>query len=178
VLQAYLRESPEQLEQVIEWARTTPRAAPLVVRLVKGAYWDHEVVDARQHGWTPPVFEEKRESDRNFESLTRRLLEAWPYVRPAIASHNLRSVAHAIAVNRELGRSDGDLELQVLRGLGDDLAAALAELGMRVRIYCPVGDMVAGMSYLVRRLLENTSNESFLGEQQRGVSIDELLAAP
>ena len=178
VLQAYLRESPEQLEQVIDWARSTPRGSPLVVRLVKGAYWDHEVVDARQHGWTPPVFEEKRDSDRNFEVLTRRLLEAWPYVRPAIASHNLRSVAHAIAVNRELGRADGDLELQVLRGLGDDLAAALAELGMRVRIYCPVGDMVAGMAYLVRRLLENTSNESFLGDQQRGVSIDELLAAP
>ena len=66
----------------------------------------------------------------------------------------------------------------MLRGLGDDLAAALAQLGMRVRIYCPVGDMVAGMAYLVRRLLENTSNESFLGDQQRGVSIDELLAAP
>ena len=99
-------------------------------------------------------------------------------MRPAIASHNLRSVAHAIAVNRELGRADRDLELQVLRGLGDDLAAALAALGMRVRIYCPVGDMVAGMAYLVRRLLENTSNESFLGDQQRGVSIDELLAAP
>ena len=65
----------------------------------------------------------------------------------------------------------------MLRGLGDDLAAALASLGMRVRIYCPVGDMVAGMAYLVRRL-ENTSNESFLGDQQRGVSIDELLAAP
>jgi proline dehydrogenase len=178
VMQAYLRESPEQLERVIEWARGSGRATPPVVRLVKGAYWDHEVVDARQRGWTPPVFEEKRDSDRNFEALTRMLLEAWPHVRPAIASHNLRSVAHAIAVNRELGRADGDLELQVLRGLGDDLAAALAALGMRVRIYCPVGDMVAGMAYLVRRLLENTSNESFLGEQQRGVSIDELLAAP
>ena len=178
VLQAYLRESPEQLEQVIDWATRSERTQPLVVRLVKGAYWDHEVVDARQHGWTPPVFEEKRESDRNFEALTRRLLEAWPHVRPAIASHNLRSVAHAVAVNRELGRADGDLELQVLRGLGDDLAAALCEHDMRVRIYCPVGDMVAGMAYLVRRLLENTSNESFLSDQQRGVPIEELLAAP
>jgi proline dehydrogenase len=178
VMQAYLRESPAQLEQVIEWASGSARSVPLVVRLVKGAYWDHEVVDARQHGWTPPVFEEKRDSDRNFEELTRRLLEAWPHVRPAVASHNLRSVAHAIATARELGRDDSDLELQVLRGLGDDLAAALAALGMRVRIYCPVGDMVAGMAYLVRRLLENTSNESFLGDQQRGVPIEELLAAP
>jgi proline dehydrogenase len=178
VMQAYLRESPAQLERVIDWATASPREQPVVVRLVKGAYWDHEVVDARQHGWTPPVFEDKRESDRNFEALTRRLLEAWPHVRPAIASHNLRSVAHALAAARELGREDRDVEFQVLRGLGDDLAAALADLGQRVRIYCPVGDMVAGMAYLVRRLLENTSNESFLGEQQRGTPIDELLAAP
>jgi proline dehydrogenase len=178
VIQAYLRESPEQLEQVLGWAGTTEREQPLVVRLVKGAYWDHEVVDARQHGWTPPVFEEKRDSDRNFEALTRRLLEGWPHVRPAIASHNLRSVSHAIAVARELGREDRDVEFQVLRGLGDDLAAALAGVGHRVRIYCPVGDLVAGMAYLVRRLLENTSNESFLGEQQRGTPIEELLAAP
>jgi proline dehydrogenase len=178
VMQAYLRESPEQLERVIDWARATDRRPPLVVRLVKGAYWDHEVVEARQHGWTPPVFEQKAESDRNFEALTRRLLEAWPHVRPAIASHNLRSVAHSVAATRAAGREDRDLEVQVLRGLGDDLAAALASRGMRVRIYCPVGDMVAGMAYLVRRLLENTSNESFLGEQQRGVPIEELLAAP
>jgi proline dehydrogenase len=178
VIQAYLRESPEQLEQVLSWASSTAREQPLVVRLVKGAYWDHEVVDARQHGWTPPVFEAKRDSDRNFEALTRRLVEGWPHVRPAIASHNLRSVAHAVAVARELGREDRDVEFQVLRGLGDDLAAALADLGHRVRIYCPVGDLVAGMAYLVRRLLENTANESFLGEQQRGTPIEELLAAP
>ena len=178
VIQAYLRESPEQLEQVLEWSRGTEREQPLVVRLVKGAYWDHEVVDARQHGWTPPVFEQKRDSDRNFEALTRRLIEGWPHVRPAIASHNLRSVAHAVATARELGREDRDVEFQVLRGLGDDLAAALADLGHRVRIYCPVGDLVAGMAYLVRRLLENTANESFLGEQQRGTPIEELLAAP
>ena len=178
VMQAYLRESPEQLERVLDWASASRREQPIVVRLVKGAYWDHEVVDARQHGWTPPVFEDKRESDRNFEALTRRLLEAWPHARPAIASHNLRSVAHALAAARELGRDDRDVEFQVLRGLGDDLAAALADLGQRVRIYCPVGDMVAGMAYLVRRLLENTSNESFLGEQQRGTPIDKLLAAP
>jgi len=178
VMQAYLRESPEQLERVIEWAAAAGRRPPPVVRLVKGAYWDHEVVEARQHGWTPPVFEHKADSDRNFEALTKRLLEAWPHVRPAIASHNLRSVAHAVAANREAGREDRDLELQVLRGLGDDLAAALADQGMRVRIYCPVGDMVAGMAYLVRRLLENTSNESFLGDQQRGMPLEELLAAP
>ena len=178
VLQAYLRESPDQLDRILAWARATMRRPPLVVRLVKGAYWDHEVVEARQHGWQPPVFEVKADCDRNFEQLTRRLLEARPAVRVAIGSHNLRSVAHAIAVNRELEADDRDLELQVLRGLGDDLQHALSERGFRVRTYCPVGDLVAGMAYLVRRLLENTSNESFLNEQAKGVALEELLAAP
>ena len=178
VLQAYLRESPDQLDRILAWAQATERRPPLVIRLVKGAYWDHEVVEARQHGWTPPVFEVKAECDRNFEELTRRLLAARPAVRVAIASHNLRSVAHAIAVSRSLGADDGDLELQVLRGLGDDLQHALAERGYRVRTYCPVGDLVAGMAYLVRRLLENTSNDSFLNDQARGVALEELLAAP
>jgi proline dehydrogenase len=178
VIQAYLRDSPQTLEQVLDWARLHPRSRPLVVRLVKGAYWDQEIIEARRHGWPAPVFEQKAECDRNFETLTRRLLEARPFVRVAVASHNLRSVAHAIAVNRALGGDDRDLELQVLRGLGDDLQHALATLGMRVRTYCPVGDLVAGMAYLVRRLLENTSNESFLHEQARGVPLETLLAAP
>ena len=178
VLQAYLRESPQQLDSILEWARTTTRKPPLVVRLVKGAYWDHEIVEARQHGWQTPVFEVKADCDRNFEELTCRLLDARPAVRVAIGSHNLRSVSHAIAYNRHTGAGDRDLELQVLRGLGDDLQHALARQGFRVRVYCPVGDLVAGMAYLVRRLLENTSNESFLHEQARGVPLEELLAAP
>jgi RHH-type proline utilization regulon transcriptional repressor/proline dehydrogenase/delta 1-pyrroline-5-carboxylate dehydrogenase len=178
VLQAYLRDSPAQLDRVLDWSRGAGRSTPLVVRLVKGAYWDHEVVEARQHGWLPPVFESKGDCDRNFESLTRRLLEARPHVRVAIGSHNLRSVAHAIAANRELGGADDDVELQVLRGLGDDLAVALAAQGFRVRSYCPVGELVAGMAYLVRRLLENTANESFLQAQASGAPLEELLAPP
>ena len=178
VLQAYLRDSPHQLETILAWAREVHRASPLQVRLVKGAYWDHELVEAAQHGWTTPVFEVKAECDRNFESLTRTLVAARPLVRVAIASHNLRSVAHAIAASRAAGGEDRDLELQVLRGLGDEFGDALSRSGLRVRAYCPVGDLVAGMAYLVRRLLENTSNESFLHEQASGVPLDELLAAP
>ncbi|PZS12033.1 MAG: hypothetical protein DLM64_05655, partial [Solirubrobacterales bacterium] len=83
-----------------------------------------------------------------------------------------------IAFGRLAGGEDRDLELQVLRGLGDELQAALAMRGFRVRAYCPVGDLVAGMAYLVRRLLENTSNESFLHEQANGVPLEELLAPP
>jgi proline dehydrogenase len=178
VLQAYLRDSPSQLDQILDWTRSHRRAPPLQVRLVKGAYWDHELVQARQEGWPAPVFEIKAECDRNFEALTRRLLEARPALRVAVASHNLRSVAHAIAYNRLLGAADTELELQVLRGLGDELQDALARHGFRVRTYCPVGDLVAGMAYLVRRLLENTSNESFLHEQARNAPLESLLAAP
>jgi proline dehydrogenase len=178
VLQAYLRDSPDQLSQIISWARATARTPPLTIRLVKGAYWDHELVQASQHGWEVPVFQDKAECDRNFETLTRELLDARPRLRVAIASHNLRSVSHAIAYNRITGGADADLELQVLRGLGDELQHALAARGFRVRTYCPVGDLVAGMAYLVRRLLENTSNDSFLSAQARGAPLDELLAAP
>jgi proline dehydrogenase len=178
VLQAYLRESPDQLQRVLDWAGGSARTPPVTIRLVKGAYWDHEVVEARQHGWNAPVFEDKADCDRNFEALTRTLLDARPLVRVAIASHNLRSVSHAIAYARHLGGDDRDLELQVLRGLGDELAQALAKQGLRVRSYCPVGDLVAGMAYLVRRLLENTANESFLADWRQGASLDELLSAP
>jgi RHH-type proline utilization regulon transcriptional repressor/proline dehydrogenase/delta 1-pyrroline-5-carboxylate dehydrogenase len=178
VIQAYLRDSPDTLDQVLEWASSSGRAVPLTVRLVKGAYWDHELVQSRQHGWPAPVFESRVECDRNFEALTRRLLDARPAVRVAIASHNLRSVSHAIAYNSLSGGAVEDLELQVLRGLGDELQDALASQGFRVRTYCPVGPLVAGMAYLVRRLLENTSNDSFLHAQAAGAPLSELLAAP
>ena len=183
VVQAYLRDSPGTVETVASWLQDAGagRTTPLTVRLVKGAYWDHELVDALQHGWEPPVFERKADTDRNFEALTRRLVdlrETGCGLRVAIASHNLRSVAHAIAYHRLAGGEDIDLELQVLRGLGDPLQDALAAQGFRVRTYCPVGDLVAGMAYLVRRLLENTSNDSFLLEQAHGRPIEELLAAP
>jgi RHH-type proline utilization regulon transcriptional repressor/proline dehydrogenase/delta 1-pyrroline-5-carboxylate dehydrogenase len=178
VVQAYLRDSPDLLDRVLQWAQDGGRTIPLQIRLVKGAYWDHELVQARQHGWPAPVFEVKADCDRNFEALTRRLVATRPAVRVAVASHNLRSVSHAIAVSRQAGAGDRDLELQVLRGLGDELQDALASRGFRVRTYCPVGDLVAGMAYLVRRLLENTSNESFLHEQASGIPLEELLAAP
>jgi proline dehydrogenase len=87
-------------------------------------------------------------------------------------------VAHALAYHRLTGAPDEDVEFQVLRGLGDDLQDALAAGGLRVRTYCPVGDLVAGMAYLVRRLLENTANESFLQEYKGGEDLDRLLAAP
>jgi proline dehydrogenase len=177
VLQAYLTESPEHLDRLLDFSQEHPRAHPLTIRLVKGAYWDHETVQAVQHGWTSPVFAERRACDRNFETLTRRLIDAQEdgAVRAAIASHNLRSIAHAAAYADARG---ADVELQVLRGLGDETQAALLAAGRRVRAYCPIGDLVAGMAYLVRRLLENTSNDSFLRAQAEGVDLTTLLEAP
>ena len=168
VLQAYLQDADEQLDQLLDGI-----AHPFTIRLVKGAYWEHETVEARQNGWRAPVYETKVESDRSFERLTKRLIDARPQVKVAIASHNVRSIAHALAYC-----PDRDLEFQVLRGLGDDLQVALTDMGLRVRTYCPVGDLVAGMSYLVRRLLENTSNDSFLLSRSRGADLEVLLAKP
>jgi proline dehydrogenase len=178
VHQAYLRESGVQLDELLGWARRNDRAAALTIRLVKGAYWDHEVVEALQRGWPVPVYEDRAACDRNFEALTARVIGAFPAVRLAVASHNLRSVAHAVACQRAAGLRPEDVEYQVLRGLGDDLQDALAAEGLRVRTYCPIGDLVAGMAYLVRRLLENTSNGSFLRARAEGQDLDELLRRP
>jgi proline dehydrogenase len=177
VVQAYLRDADETLERILASPSLTGRALPPTIRLVKGAYWDHERVIASQRGWEVPVWTDKRESDACFERLTRRLIDARDSVRPAIATHNLRSLAHAIAYLEQRGGEPRELELQVLRGLGDELADGIARLGYRVRIYTPIGDLVAGMAYLVRRLLENSSNEGFL-LRQRHQSLDELLAPP
>jgi RHH-type proline utilization regulon transcriptional repressor/proline dehydrogenase/delta 1-pyrroline-5-carboxylate dehydrogenase len=182
VLQAYLRDSEATLDRVLAWTRDpaggAARTVPLTVRLVKGAYWDQEMIHAAQHGWTPPVWTQKADSDRCFERLTARLIDHFPAVRAAIASHNLRSVAHAVASARAAGLAPTDVEYQVLRGLGDDLARAEADLGLRCRVYAPVGDIVAGMAYLVRRLLENTANDSFLTSRAGGATLRSLLAAP
>jgi RHH-type proline utilization regulon transcriptional repressor/proline dehydrogenase/delta 1-pyrroline-5-carboxylate dehydrogenase len=181
VLQGYLTDSEEELERLLGWLRERPRTSPFTVRLVKGAYWDHEVVMAVQNGWEAPVFTDRRSCDRHYEHLTRRLLDARAdglQLRPAIASHNLRSLAHALAYGEHVGLPPEAVELQVLRGLGDDTAAALSALGRRVRVYCPVGDLVAGMAYLVRRLLENTSNDSFLAAQTTGAELDLLMEKP
>ncbi len=160
VVQAYLRDSANDLKKLAEWART--RKTPVWVRLVKGAYWDFETTLARQNNWPVPVFTNKPESDANFERLTDFLLDHHNVLRPAIASHNIRSIAHALASAQERGIPQGSIEFQMLYGMADEIQPALIRLRHRVRIYTPMGELLPGMAYLVRRLLENTSNESFL----------------
>ncbi|MFQ5489134.1 MAG: proline dehydrogenase family protein [Phycisphaerae bacterium] len=177
VVQAYLRRAEADLRQLLEWVQH--RGTPIGIRLVKGAYWDHETILAEQNGTAPPVWTRKWESDVCFEKLTRILLEHHRSVRPAFASHNVRSLAHALACAEHLGLSSGDYEVQMLHGMGDPLKKAVAQMQQCLRIYCPCGDMIAGMAYLVRRLLENTSNDSFLRQSfGNGRSTERLLHDP
>jgi RHH-type proline utilization regulon transcriptional repressor/proline dehydrogenase/delta 1-pyrroline-5-carboxylate dehydrogenase len=178
VIQAYRRDADADLRDVAVWARGTLRA-PLAVRLVKGAYWDQERTVARAEGWPVPVFETKAETEASFERCARRLLAEAGTLRPAVGSHNLRSLAYALAAARAQGLDDGAVELQLLYGMAEPVHAALRHLGLRVRVYAPVGELVPGMAYLVRRLLENTSNESFIRHRfVEGQALEELLAPP
>src|SRR5215471_6429814 len=160
VIQAYLQDSEADLRDLIEWGRS--RGTRFAVRLVKGAYWDYETAKSRQNGWNCPVYLQKPESDANFETLTRLLLENESTVTSAFGSHNVRSIAHAQAFAAEVGIDRSRFEFQLLYGMAGPIKRALVDMGYRVREYCPVGELLPGMSYLVRRLLENTSNEGFL----------------
>ena len=177
VIQAYLRDSEGDLRDLIEWGRG--RGTPFAVRLVKGAYWDYETTKSGQNGSNPPVFLQKPESDANFEKLTRVLFENNSVVTPAFGSHNVRSIAHAQAIADELGIDPSRFEFQLLYGMAGPIKRALVDMGYRVREYCPVGELLPGMAYLVRRLLENTSNEGFLRAKfAENVPAKELLRDP
>ncbi|MDB9509973.1 L-glutamate gamma-semialdehyde dehydrogenase [Kamptonema animale CS-326] len=175
-MQAYLRDSEDDLNDLISWAKL--RGFPLTVRLVKGAYWDQETILAMQKDWPQPVYNDKAATDANFERMTQILLENHEYLYAAIGSHNVRSQARAIAIAETLNIPRRRFEMQVLYGMGDKLAKILVERGYRVRVYCPYGDLLPGMSYLIRRLLENTANSSFLRQSSENRPIEELLAAP
>lgn len=175
-IQAYLRDSEEDLRGVIEWVKE--RGYPVTVRLVKGAYWDQETIKAAQKHWPQPVYNEKAATDLNFEKLTQLMLENHEYIYSAIGSHNVRSQARAIAIAEDLNIPRRRFEMQVLYGMGDQLAKALAKRGHRVRVYAPYGELLPGMAYLIRRLLENTANSSFLKQSLEDRPSEELLAPP
>lgn len=160
VIQAYLRDAERDLRDLIDWGRQ--RGTRFAVRLVKGAYWDYEKIISQQNGWACPVFLQKPESDASFEACARILLENESIVTAAFGSHNVRSIAYAMSSAEELGIDKSRFEFQLLYGMAGPIKRALVEMGYRVREYSPVGELLPGMSYLVRRLLENTSNEGFL----------------
>ena len=175
-IQAYLRDGEQDTKDLISWLKQ--RGYPLTIRLVKGAYWDQETIKAAQKHWPQPVYNDKAASDANFETITQLLLENHEYVYSAIGSHNVRSHSRAIAIAESLNVPRRRFELQVLYGMGDKVAKALVDRGYRVRVYCPYGELLPGMAYLIRRLLENTANSSFLRQNLENRPIEELLAAP
>lgn len=177
VCQAYLKDSEALLHHLIQFAEK--RGTPISIRLVKGAYWDYEQAMAEQKDWPCPVFSIKEDTDANYEKLIDILLKAYPKIRPCIGSHNARSIAVAIERMRHYDLQIGDVEFQMLFGMADNFRNALRSMGYRVRQYCPIGEFIPGMSYLVRRLLENTANQSFLrmhGKQE--ADVETLLKEP
>lgn len=180
-LQAYLRSGEHDAKQIVDWTRRTGRV--VTVRLVKGAYWDYETIHAEQQGWPIPVWSRKVDTDACFERMVRIFLDATPRrigeggVKLAVGSHNVRSIAYALALLRDHDLPERALEIQMLRGMAEPLKGAIVERGLRLREYMPVGEMIPGMAYLVRRLLENTSNESWLRAGFREEAPDDVLLA-
>lgn len=176
-LQAYLKETRDDILRLAEWARSGGRN--VTVRLVKGAYWEYETITARQKGWPVPVFTEKTHTDWHFEQCMELILDNRDALTLAVGSHNVRSIAATMAAADKRGMSLEQYEFQMLYGMAEPVKHALRKLGHVVRDYAPVGELVPGMAYLVRRLLENTSNEGFLRKTfAAGASPEDLLADP
>jgi RHH-type transcriptional regulator, proline utilization regulon repressor / proline dehydrogenase / delta 1-pyrroline-5-carboxylate dehydrogenase len=177
VIQAYLRDSLEDVERIVSLAKK--RKAPITVRLVKGAYWDYEVIKSLENDWKIPVWTKKAESDAQYERCTEALIDQYPNVISAFGSHNVRNLAYAMAYAEEKRLPKNAFEIQMLYGMADPFKKAVIEMGYRLREYVPVGEILPGMAYLVRRLLENTSNEGFLRQKFVGnVDQDKLLEDP
>ena len=176
VCQAYLKRAEIDLLALRDWA--AGRGTPVTVRLVKGAYWDYETILAAQRHLPVPVWSRKADTDACFERCTELLLDNWNHLRPAIASHNVRSSAKAQALAEAKGLPKRAVEYQVLFGMGEPIGRALAAQGERVRVYVPFGELLPGMAYLVRRLLENSSNDSFIRKADEKGADDVLLSMP
>ncbi|HNK14963.1 MAG TPA: bifunctional proline dehydrogenase/L-glutamate gamma-semialdehyde dehydrogenase, partial [Nitrospira sp.] len=175
-LQAYRTDTGDDVQRLLAWTKN--RQVPMTIRLVKGAYWDSDVIRYRQRGWPMPLFEQKSQTDVNYESLVRMLLEQSHLIRPAFGTHNLRSLVVIEAVADALSLPQEAWEYQMIYGMAEPFQHAMHDRGRRVRLYTPVGELLPGMAYLVRRLLENTSNESFLRKEYVESQPLSLLLSP
>ncbi|MYZ48870.1 bifunctional proline dehydrogenase/L-glutamate gamma-semialdehyde dehydrogenase PutA [Propylenella binzhouense] len=173
-VQAYQKRAPALVAWLDDAARASGRR--LMVRLVKGAYWDTEVKRAQERGLDDfPVFTRKAATDLSYLVCARRLLAARPRIFPQFATHNALTVASVIEM-----AEGGGYEFQRLHGMGDDLYAQVHDRdGHPCRIYAPVGGYRELLAYLVRRLLENGANSSFVNiVADPDVPIDGLVAHP
>ena len=187
VVQAYQKRAPFVIDFIADRARALGRRIP--VRLVKGAYWDSEVKRAQVDGQAGyPVFTRKPNTDVSYQACARRLLQATDAVYPMFATHNAQTIA---AIHRMAQTVLGDAaaagtasryEFQKLHGMGDDLYAEVVpaeRLNVPCRVYAPVGSHEDLLPYLVRRLLENGANSSFVNRiTDENVAIDELIRDP
>jgi RHH-type proline utilization regulon transcriptional repressor/proline dehydrogenase/delta 1-pyrroline-5-carboxylate dehydrogenase len=184
VIQAYQKRCPQVIDYVIDLARRSGHR--LMIRLVKGAYWDSEIKRAQQGGLEGyPVYTRKAYTDVSYLACARKLLSAPEAVYPQFATHN----AHSLAAIYQLAGPDdyrpGQYEFQCLHGMGEPLyeqvVGAVAEggLGRPCRIYAPVGTHETLLAYLVRRLLENGANTSFVNQMaDPGIALDALVQDP
>ncbi len=174
-VQAYQKRALAVCDWLVELGRSTRRRLPM--RLVKGAYWDSEIKRAQQLGMPDyPVFTRKAATDVSYIACAARLLAAPGAIYPAFATHNCRTVATILELGKNL-----DFEFQKLRGMGDALYEALLSEHPEVtcRVYAPVGSFTDLLPYLVRRLLENGANTSFVHQiADPEVPIDALIADP
>ncbi len=175
-VQAYQKRALPVLDWLAELARRTDRRIP--VRLVKGAYWDAEIKRAQQQGLEDyPVWTRKVATDVSYLACARRLFDGGDLFWPQFATHN----AHTLAFVLELAGNRRAFELQKLHGMGDALYERLAgeRAGVPVRVYAPVGAHADLLPYLVRRLLENGANSSFVHRVlDPHVPLDALVADP
>jgi RHH-type proline utilization regulon transcriptional repressor/proline dehydrogenase/delta 1-pyrroline-5-carboxylate dehydrogenase len=160
VIQAYLRDGAAHLKEVIALAKE--RGLTMPVRLVKGAYWDAETVEADAHSFDAPEFLNKEETDLHFRQLVIGILEAHPHLTLCLASHNFADHAWARALKETAFESLPPIEHQCLHMTYEALSVGIAKMGWPVRNYVPVGSLLVGMAYLVRRIMENSSQVGVL----------------
>jgi RHH-type proline utilization regulon transcriptional repressor/proline dehydrogenase/delta 1-pyrroline-5-carboxylate dehydrogenase len=168
VVQAYQKRALRVIAWIAARARARRRKVP--VRLVKGAYWDTEIKHAQEAGLSGyPVYTRKSATDLSYIACARALIAARDAIEPQFATHNAHTVAAVLEIAREAGIPRGGFEFQRLHGMGEALYGYMAGRGRRtpegghpVRIYAPVGTHEDLLPYLVRRLLENGANTSFV----------------
>ena len=176
VVQAYQKRCPFVIDYLIDLARRNNQK--LMIRLVKGAYWDSEVKWAQVDGMDGyPTYTRKVHTDISYLACARKLLDAQDAVFPQFATHN----AYTLGAIYQMGKGK-DFEHQCLHGMGEtlyDQVVGPQNLGRRVRVYAPVGTHETLLAYLVRRLLENGANSSFVNQiVDENISIDRLIKSP
>jgi RHH-type proline utilization regulon transcriptional repressor/proline dehydrogenase/delta 1-pyrroline-5-carboxylate dehydrogenase len=160
VVQAYLRDGAEHLMEIIELAKERGLTMPL--RLVKGAYWDAETVEADAHSFNAPEFLNKEETDLHFRQIILEILKNYPHVQLCVASHNYADHCFAEVAREKLYNGHPIVEHQCLHMTYEALSTAMAKMGWPVRNYVPIGGLLVGMAYLVRRIMENSSQVGVL----------------